>query len=152
MTFGPKVPKLNSRTLFPQTVHFIDHDIHFVLTTYVYRHKIMGFYCSCITDLRIASKVDTAIVLAILYQSDIDSKGLSFCLKSVMEDLRKLVLEGIYDDKLKRNITVRVVASLGMELVLIKSEYAKRYYRDSPVSAVSISAVPGLVQFTNSTK
>ena len=112
----------------------------------------MGFYCSCITDLRIASKVDTAIVLAILYQSDIDSKGLSFCLKSVMEDLRKLVLEGIYDDKLKRNITVRVVASLGMELVLIKSEYAKRYYRDSPVSAVSISAVPGLVQFTNSTK
>ena len=50
----------------------------------------MGFYCSCITDLRLASKVDTAIVLAILYQSDIDSKGLSFCLQSVMEDLRKL--------------------------------------------------------------
>jgi hypothetical protein len=34
----------------------------------------------------------------------------------------------------------------------LKNMVNKTWYRDSPVSAVSISAVPGLVRFVNSTK
>ena len=62
------------------------------------------------------SKRATIQTLALLFESDVEFFGLSFCLKQTIDELRTLVDQGIYDEKLKRKITVRIMCCLGDNL------------------------------------
>ena len=63
-----------------------------------------------------ASKRSTVQTLGLVYQKDVDEFGLETCLTPIMSELKEMVLEGIYDEKTKHNLQVRVVASLGDNL------------------------------------
>ena len=79
-------------------------------------HKIMGFYYSPFVSAEAGSKRATIQTLALLFQKDIDHFSLNVCLKSTMDDLKCLVLHGIYDEKIKRNIDIRIIFCLGNNL------------------------------------
>ena len=42
-----------------------------------------------------------------------DEFGLNYCLRETMDEIEKLVTDGIYDHETKKNIQVRVICSLG---------------------------------------
>jgi hypothetical protein len=67
-------------------------------------------------DIAISSKRDTVTTLCLLHSADVERFGLEFCLKKPMEELKNLVLMGIYDPITKRNIQFRVVCCLGREM------------------------------------
>ena len=80
------------------------------------KNKVMGVYCSIISDLKICSKLSTVLTLALLNQNDIREFGLRKCLEPIMIDLKTLVCDGYYDEKLNTTLDVRVIASLGDNL------------------------------------
>ena len=80
------------------------------------KHKVLGFYYSIFTSLESCSKLDLIQTLALLFEKDVEFFGLSVCLKATIDELKKLVLEGLYDKKFKRHIQVRVISSLGDNL------------------------------------
>ena len=80
------------------------------------KNKIVGFYYSGINSLKAGSNRSTIQTLAILDQKHIDHFGLSFCLREVMEEVKNLVQHGIYDNKSKKTLQVRVICQLGDNL------------------------------------
>ena len=73
----------------------------------------MGFYYSCFFLPEVASKRSLIQTVAVLLQKDIDEFGLDFCLKKIMLELKSLVQDGLFDEKTKRRIQVRVICCLG---------------------------------------
>ena len=80
------------------------------------RHKILGMYVSFLMDMKFASKRGTVQTVCLVSSKDIETFGLSFCLRKTISDLRNLVTDGYYDEKLKMRVQVRVIASLGLYL------------------------------------
>ena len=83
-------------------------------------HKILGIYYSILTDLVVASKRCTIQTLALIWQKDVDTFGLSFCLKEILSELELLVNEGFYDEKTDTRIQIRLICSLGTIHILRK--------------------------------
>ena len=77
-------------------------------------HKVLGFYYSLFTTLKAGSEKPTVQTIAILFEKDVNFFGLSVCLKRAISELKTLVLNGIYDQKLKKNLEIGVICSLGM--------------------------------------
>ena len=75
-----------------------------------------GMYYSSYTDIRVSSKRSTVQTICLVQQKDIDTFGLNLCIKEEIQDLRTLVEQGIYDEKTKTNLQVRVIACLGDNL------------------------------------
>ena len=80
------------------------------------KHKVVGFYYSCILKLKAASKRCTIQTICLVFQSDIDFFGLSFCLKEAMHELENLVQDGLMDETTNKRIQIRIIASLGDNL------------------------------------
>ena len=76
-------------------------------------HKIVGVYWSACTTLEAGSKRSTINTLALLNQRDIDHFKMDVCLKKVIDQLRNLVNNGIYDEISKEQIAVRLICCLG---------------------------------------
>ena len=74
---------------------------------------MLGVYLSFFMDIAISSKRYTVTTLCLLQSADVETFGLEFCLKKPMEELKNLVLTGIYDPITKRNIQFRIVCCLG---------------------------------------
>jgi len=64
----------------------------------------------------VASKRSTVQTLGLVFQKDVDEFGIEKCLEPIMSELKKLVLEGIFDIKTKKVLQVRIVANLGDNL------------------------------------
>ena len=80
------------------------------------KNKILGFYYSPFSDLRIASKRSAIQTLALVDSKDIKELGMSTCLEATIADLKNIVINGYFDKKLQTNIQVRVIACLGDNL------------------------------------
>ena len=80
------------------------------------KHKVLGVYITIFNDLRISANRNTIQTVALLYPRDIKEYGLSRCLKVVIEELERLVREGLPDPKTNNILQVRVICSLGDNL------------------------------------
>ena len=78
--------------------------------------KILGVYYSPFSNLKIASKRSRIQTLCLIESKDVSEYGLSKCLETTMTDLKDIVINGIFDKKLKMVIQVRVLCCLGDNL------------------------------------
>ena len=80
------------------------------------KHKILGVYYTPFNDLRISSKRKTVQTLCLLFPKDVEKFGLEVCLKPVMDDLSRLVQNGMFDKRTNTNLQIRVIANIGDNL------------------------------------
>ena len=80
------------------------------------KHKVLGFYYSAFGNLKVASKRSTIQTIALVLQNDINHFGLRNCLSASMSDLKKMVMNGLYDKRLNVKLAVRVICCLGDNL------------------------------------
>ena len=65
------------------------------------KHKVLGFYYSAFGNLKVASKRSTIQTIALVLQKDINHFGLRNCLSATMSELKKIIIHGLYNSKLK---------------------------------------------------
>ena len=80
------------------------------------KDKILGMYYSPFASLHIGSRRSMVQTIALLEAKDVENFGLKFCLENTMAELKHLVTSGIYDEKTKNQIQIRIIASLGDNL------------------------------------
>ena len=80
------------------------------------KDKIVGVYYTACHDQKIASQRQTVQNVALIKQEDISNFGLSRCLNHIIAELQNIIIEGLWDDKFKKKLNVRVICSLGDNL------------------------------------
>ena len=80
------------------------------------KNKILGFYYSAFSNLKVASKRSTVQTICLVDSKDIAEFGLSKCLEKSIMDLKNIVINGIYDEKFQTFIQIRVICCLGDNL------------------------------------
>ena len=80
------------------------------------KNRILGFYYSAFSNLKVASKRSTVQTLCLVDSKDVAEFGLSKCLEKPIMDLKNIVINGIYDEKFQTFIQIHVICCLGDNL------------------------------------